>query len=221
MIECCEEKIYNKKNRRHKKRRFFPFLILIISVSIFIWWKYVASLQVYNICADYSYAASMDAVNKAVMTSLSDGLKYADLVQVEKNTSGDIILIKTDSLQINKFNREIAIKTNENMSDIISGGVPIPALSFSGISILSGYGATIDYQVVNVTGVTCDFLSDFKSVGINQTLHSLYACVICTINIELPLNHKSMECKSNILISESVLVGKVPDVYLNGNLKSV
>ncbi len=221
MIECCEGKIYNGKIRRRKNRRFFRFLLFFILVSVFVWWKYVASLQIYNICVDYSYATSMDAINKAVMTSLSDGLKYADLVKVEKNSSGDIILIKTDSLQINKFNREIAIKTNDNMSDIINDGVPVPLLSFSGIPILSGYGTTINYQVVNVTGVTCDFVSDFTSVGINQTLHSLYACVICTINIEMPLNHKSTEFKSKILLSESVLIGKVPDVYLNGNVKSV
>ena len=63
-------------------------------------------------------------------------------------------------------------------------------------------------------------MSKFTSVGINQTLHSIYIDVISTIELNMPLNSATSTCKTQILISETILVGKVPDIYLKDGLFS-
>ena len=66
----------------------------------------------------------------------------------------------------------------------------------------------------------CDFSSKFTAVGINQTLHSIYVDVISEIDLNVPFNNHKVECKTSVLISETVLIGKVPDIYLKEGLFS-
>ena len=64
----------------------------------------------------------------------------------------------------------------------------------------------------------CNFESEFTSVGINQTLHSIYVCVNIESIINIPFNSSSITHNSKVLLSETILVGKVPELYLNGKI---
>ena len=102
----------------------------------------------------------------------------------------------------------------------IEKGIEIPILAFSGISIISGYGGKVNYKSLSVSKIVGEYRSNFQSSGINQTLHSVYIDVICQIDVLFPLSKKTVEVIVPVLICQSVLVGNVPEVYLNGNLFS-
>ncbi len=222
MIECTDSNVwYNKKKKRHKsrlKRYFVSFLTVLIIFGIFTYYKLVVSKSIFNYCYESAYAYATESVNNAVLTSLLDDVKYDDLVVVEKNLNGDITLINADTVKVNYISRKISETTAENLRIKMDSGVMIPALAFTGIDFLSGYGGKIPLKLVNVVNVKGEFISTFSSVGINQTLHSLYISVISTVSINIPLNQVKKECETKILISESVLVGKVPEIYLNGSM---
>ena len=91
-------------------------------------------------------------------------------------------------------------------------------MAFTGIDLLSGIGQRVYFKTINVTSVICQFNSTFNSVGINQTLHSIYIDVICEVNMNIPLSSIKKTCTTQVLISEAVLVGKVPEIYLNGKI---
>ncbi len=214
MVECSNEYIYYKKKRINKKRFFSLFLALFILVSIIIYYDYVAS-QLCEICVDYSYSYSNECVNEAVMTTLSDTVNYADLVYVEKNDSGEIILLTSNAQKINYISRTVEKLALEKLKAKLKSGVKIPFWAFSGIKILAGYGREIRFDYLSVSSVVCEFSSEFKSVGINQTLHSIYVNVFSTVNIEIPFSKRKSECVTSVLITETVLVGKIPEIYLN------
>lgn len=69
-----------------------------------------------------------------------------------------------------------------------------------------------------IGNVLCKFSSKFTSAGINQTLHSIFVDVQTSVSIILPTRTVQVGGSSQVLIAESVIVGKVPDVYLNGNI---
>ena len=71
---------------------------------------------------------------------------------------------------------------------------------------------------MNVSSVTSDFESKFYSVGINQTLHSIYVLIKAEIFLEMPLGREKRTFETSVLVAENVLVGKVPEVYLGGKL---
>ena len=171
-----------------------------------------------GVCEDYAYSAALSSINKAVMTSLSDEVKYTDLIHIEKNKNGDISLMSSDALKINTISRSVAENTEKLFKEKLKDGVPVPLFAFTGVKLASGYGPEIKYYAITVVGVNCKFDGTFTSVGINQTLHSLYITVECRIDIEFLYKKKSAVCSSDILVSEAVLVGNVPEVYLNGGL---
>lgn len=220
MIECSNEYILKKrKNCKRKFRQFFVFLLSIsIVVSISIYYNRVVLKQVISVCGDTIYAYTTQSVNKSIMLTIDNSVKYNDIIIVEKNSSGDISMISTNSVLINQITRKTVDKTNVFMSDIISKGVPIPVLSFTGIPILSGYGRSISYKNVSIGSVEGKFRSEFKSVGINQTLHSIYLDILSSVYIDFPFNRTVKECSTPVLICEAVLIGKVPDTYLSGDL---
>ncbi len=219
MIECSTENIWYKRRQRFSLKRLLTFFFVVLFVvGIFLYFNIFVVKKIYKICEDYAYTFSTESVNEAVIESLSISSKYSEFVNIEKNSDGNIILMTTNSQKVNLINREIALETEKKLKNKLATGVPIPLLTFLGVDILSGYGPNIWYKPVSVVSVICSFDSNFESVGINQTLHSIYIEVISNVKIESAFNYKIKECKNKILISETVLVGKVPDSYLNGKM---
>ena len=216
MIECTSEYIYRRKKRKRKKG-IISFLIVIILIfcSTF-YFKNIVYDQVANVCESKCFAICSNSVNSAVSLSLVDGVDYNNLVGIEKDSNGNITLLNINPERINKIARKIVNFSYGIMSDIIEKGVQIPMFSFTGIKILSGYGPNVTFKSVRVGNVQTEFVSKFESVGINQTLHSILVEVTCKISIIFPFDKREVSSTTTVLISEAVLVGKVPEVYLNG-----
>lgn len=222
MIECSNEYIYyknKKKIKKSKKKIKVFFLIFLLFLSVFTYYKLVIEKQIFNICTEYTNQTCTWAVNDAVSQCVSDDLKYTHLINVEKNNNGDVILMSANSLNINKISRDIINKTEEIVFDKIDDGVPVPFLVFLS-GALSGYGKTINFKNITISSVNCEFESKFNSVGINQTLHSIYVNVQISSQINAFFMTKTITCQTPVLISETILIGKVPDTYLNGKLFS-
>lgn len=220
MIECTSEYIwYKKRKRKFKLKKFFAFfcVLLLLSGSV-LYFKYFISEQIFKLSADYAYSYCTQSVNSAVLDTLNNQVKYSDLVQVEKNTQGNIVLISANSHKVNCISREIAQSTEIRLKSKLDGGVPVPIFAFSGIGLISGLGKCVNVKTLNVTNVVCEFNSSFTSVGINQTLHSIYADIKCEVRFSIPFNNKIESHKSSVLITETILVGSVPDIYLNGKI---
>ncbi len=220
MIEVHDCNVwYKKKKRRFKGKRVITFFIVcLIIVGLVIYYKNCITEQVLRICGDYSEVCATESINKAVLTTLKDQVKYSDLINVEKNSNGDVTYMSANSYKINSISRSISEKALKNLKSTLELGAPVPILSFTGIGIISGYGKTINYKAVYVSNVVCSFKSKFISMGINQTLHSIYIDVSADIKLEMPLQKKEKTNVSSVLVSEAIIVGKVPEIYLNGKL---
>jgi sporulation protein YunB len=171
---------------------------------------------IYSYCEKKIIEVFNDSANRAVGLCLNSELKYNDFIELHKNDNGEIVLVQANNVLINKINREIIAKTSEIMSDKIGGGLPIPALAFTGIKSLSGYGPEVYFKALNVRQLNSCFSSKFESAGINQSLHSLYFNVKCEVFIDFPFNKKSVESNVSVLVFESVIVGSVPNYIIGG-----
>ena len=63
--------------------------------------------------------------------------------------------------------------------------------------------------------IETDLKSEFKEAGINQTLHRIYLEVKCNVSILTPINSITEVITNQILLSEGVIVGNIPDTYYN------
>lgn len=210
-------KRYKKKRKNHGRKLVVIFLILIIIFSFFYYKKRVSS-TIFEYAEKKVHSIVNISVNSAILIGLNNNIKYDDLIIIEKDMNGDISLIATDSYKINQINREISLSTQTLIETQVKKGIYVPFGTLSGISIFSGYGKSFKLDILSADSVVCKFNSIFESVGINQTRHALYINVFSIVNIILPLETKRVEIVTEFLVSEAVIVGKIPEVYLNGSL---
>ena len=220
MIECTDKNIYYKKRHRKNnlRRCFSVLLILLIILGVFYYYKNIICEQIFRITANQTTAFCVESVNFAILSLFEDEIKYENLIELQQNEQGEITLINANPLKINILSRKIAKTTSDVLKSKLNNGVKIPAFAFSGISVLAGYGNEVLFKTMSVTSVDCSFRSDFKSAGINQTLHSIYIDVDVKVMIEMPLTISECAERTSVLVCESIIIGKVPDTYFDGNL---
>lgn len=219
MIEYCENFYYYKKKKPKRKKFVFSLIfILVFMVSFFCYYKFIVSKKIINICDAYSNHVITETINNSLVKSMLEYVDYQDLITIEKNSLGELVFMSANSMKINTLSRDISLRVQNILTEKLKRGVPIPTLAFFGLDSLSGYGKTIYYKILNFNSVNCSFESQFDGVGINQTLHKIYCNIECAVNINFYSNNQTIKVKAPILITESVVIGKVPEVYLNGTL---
>lgn len=202
----------------HKKSTKF-FLILIVLIVILSVVAIYFSRNVKPIVLDYSKATvralGVNAVNQAAIIVINNELKYEDLFQIEYDNNHKVSMIKANSPEINTLARNMATVTQNNLRTIGMQELYIPLGTFSGINLLTGHGPDIVIKIMPIGNVLCDFKSQFIQAGINQTVHKIYIDVIVDISIILPIDDISVQVNTEILVCENLIIGEIPDVYLN------
>ena len=82
---------------------------------------------------------------------------------------------------------------------------------------MSGVGPKIAFNVSPFGEVVCSFSSNFESAGINQTYHKLYLIILLKVNIVFPFERLQVFSDSEVLLCETLIIGKIPEVYLSSN----
>ena len=156
------------------------------------------------------------ALNNAYQSTVEQmtSLGYSDFVSIKYNAAGEINLISVDMLKVNNVMSYISTVVLDEMQAIAVNGVDVPLGAFSGILLLGDSGSNVNVEVETVGIAECNFRSDFETVGINQVRHSLYIDIVATANVVLPLYAKDVFCESSLLLCENVIVGDVPEFYL-------
>lgn len=159
---------------------------------------------------------SVRALNNAYQSTVEEiaSLGYTDLVNIDRDSQGNINLIGVDMLKVNTVMSFISTVALEEMESVFVDGVDVPVGAFSGIMLLGDVGREVKVEVETVGIAECSFRSVFETVGINQVRHSLYIDITATANVVLPLYAKDVFCESSFLLCENVIVGEVPEFYL-------
>ncbi len=209
--------------RRYKKPlriKKYVVLVILLVVVVFcsVWFQTRVSGLLFSLSETSARAKAAEAVNDAALQTLQwNGAAYDKLVDVERNTAGEIVSIETDVYRINLLMRQTQALATTQVNAVCAEGVQVPLGAFTGFQLLAGFGPEISFRVLQVGNVICALESDFTSAGINQTRHSIYMTAKADIRIVLPSGAKEITVNTQILVCESVIVGKIPEIYLSGN----
>ena len=209
-----------KVRKRKSKRKIAYALLALLTLFIvgFIYFQRNVTRVLFSISEATMRASTTVAVNDAVYYTLSDEIRYEDLVKIERDQNGDIVSVAANPLKINKIARDTASISQSNLKNLSLNGIPIPLGALTGIEAFAGLGPSINFRIIPVSSVSCDFTSTFESVGLNQTKHSIYLNVIADISIVMPSRTENFAVPTEILVGESVIVGTVPDAYLQSDI---
>ena len=208
------------KRRGRGKRRLVTalFFLALTALLIFIYFQRNVTRVLISISEATMRASTTVAVNDAVYYTLSDEMRYEDLVTIERDNTGNIVAVAANPLKINKIARDTASISQSNLKNLSLNGIPVPLGALTGIEAFAGLGPSIHFRIIPVSSVSCGFSSTFESVGINQTKHSIYLNVIADISIVMPSRTENFAVTTDVLVGESVIVGSVPDAYLQSDI---
>lgn len=148
-----------------------------------------------------------------VCNKAMEGLTYEDLCTIDRDSEGRIRLISLNVVNVNKLNSKIALEIQEKLNDSTSSKFYIRLGSFTGSKLLSGRGPNVEVRMSTIGSVTTDIKSEFEETGINQTLHKIYIDINCNVSLLSPFKDIDEQITAQILLSETVISGDIPDSY--------
>lgn len=209
------------QQKKHKKivHRIVAVCLIAVTVIIFvavwIYWKSMTP-TILDVAQTRLKAETTRAVNEAVNSVMIDAYAYSDFVTIEKDDNNEVCLIYANSAVVNSLARNMALSSQSKINSLKSFDVNIPLGTLSGIPLLGEKGPTVNIEVSPIGTVNCTFTSTFDSAGINQTLHRIYINVESTVDLIIPTAHTEVYTSTPILLCESVIIGKVPQTFLQG-----
>lgn len=211
-----------KVRRRWKKKTKVKAVIcafLVFLILALVYYFAVVCPAVVALSQEKIRSIATQTISEVVGEVLTNGnYTYDELVEVTYSSENKISQISTNSTQVNLLVREVTAKVQERFDQLDSAQVVVNLGSFTGIPFLFGYGPEITLNLVPIGTVQTNFETKFLSAGINQTLHSLYFDVNAILGLILPGSTQNFDTNLQVLICESVIVGEIPSIYLQGQI---
>lgn len=156
-----------------------------------------------------------EIINLVIVNEYSKKFNYENIINVEKDKDGNIVMIKADTLRMNKIACDVAVECQNQLKKVGDVGLKLPLGYILKNNLLAFFGPDITVKMCPIGYIETKYLSDFESAGINQTRHKIYVQVKTNMRIIVPFNSKDIEIKNEVPISETIIVGKVPDTAIN------
>ncbi len=203
---------------RSKKRKRLTIVIIsiVFCFAVCILYLRLAVAPVLKtVSEDQIRALAVTAVNEAVSEVMEQSPSYTDMVIIGYDNENCINSIRINSTAVNSIVQKSTIESQNRITELGSHGIDVPVGSLSGIMLFSGKGPDLNLRVVPVGSVTAKLCSEFKEAGINQTNHRIYLRIGAKISAILPGANNVINTETDVVILESVIIGKIPDTYLN------
>lgn len=211
MRQCCI-KVKNVRKRRKRKLILLSALLLIIFV-VYLFVTLSVRPIIRTVSQEFIRALTVETVNLAVDDVMENNPAYVHLTEIEKDEQGNITLITTNSAAVNSLARKVTEKAQSSLEIVAEQGIGIPLGSLSGISFFSGRGPEVNIKAIPIGNIDTTFSSEFIPAGINQTLHKLFINIAASINIVIPGAQNKISVLTQVMIGETIIIGKVPNFY--------
>lgn len=158
--------------------------------------------------------AAVRIINDAVYRELTGGqYDYENIVRLTYDSDGEVKSVTGDTQTINRLKSRATLLINEAVSELGKMDIGISLGTASGISFFYGRGPQIPVRVLPKGAANAVLISEFTPAGINQTLHRIILEVGVDVTAIIPGFNKTLSIETNFIVAETVIVGKVPNMY--------
>ncbi len=159
--------------------------------------------------------ATSDLINDAIDRQIIDGtIQYDRMVYFEKDLNGRITALKTNMSEINRLKTGLLNIINDEILAIDADYIGIPVGSFLLPELFAGKGPVIPVQILTIRNSEASFFSEFSEAGINQTLQKINMQISIDVSVLVLGSIDSFTITSQVVVAETVIVGQVPDMFL-------
>ena len=212
---CVKNINFKAKKKIKRKANLMLAILLFIIIGGMLYLNLVINPVIIATSTAKVRSLSQRAVENVVWQVLSDSTLYDTLINITRDENGKILAVNSNSAIINMLALELTEKSQDALSQMGGSGIKIPIGSFSGMPIFTGRGPNITIKMLPIGTIYCKFFSSFTSAGINQTNHRVYLRVYSSVSVILPMANQIIDTQTELMISESIIIGDIPETYLS------
>ena len=200
--------------RKHRKGSHVKRKILIIFITVTVLTAAFFEIRLKPIAASVAKTQAQTLATVLINQSVTDVLTEMNITDEQLDTitrtaDGAVTSISGNTVLTNKLKSAITLRVQESIINVRGYRVEVPLGTISGGELINGRGTGMIYVSLSGT-VESDFISEFESGGVNQTIHKLSVEVKAKITIIMPLSTAETEVKTTVPVSENIIVGSVP-----------
>ncbi|MGN0764148.1 MAG: sporulation protein YunB [Aristaeellaceae bacterium] len=158
---------------------------------------------------------AVQALNQAAEALIADGVSYDSLVHVTLGEDGSVRLLQANTAGMNSLASRASLTAQAKLEALQDQTVSVPLGSALGITLLAGTGPRIRVHMLPVGAVVTAYETEFTSAGINQTRHRVLLTMRAQVQLVLPTGASGVEAVTQVAVAESIIVGQVPDSFVN------
>lgn len=181
--------------------------------------------QIRPLAAEMAKARAANAVTRIVSDAVertlsAEAVAYGDMITLEKDGAGQITALTSNSVEMNKLRSQIMDDIVAQVDSLDSAELSVPLGNLTGLVSLSEKGPGLPVRVISAASADADFRNVFSEAGINQTYHQIVLDVSVNLKLLIPGQVVEIAVTTQVSVAETVIVGKVPDAYLQFGDKS-
>lgn len=159
-------------------------------------------------------ALATQAIHQSVQQALEENVKLRDMVAVQQDQQGRVVLIRPDTVELNRMASDLSLRALAALQALAAEKIRLPLGLVAGSPFLANLGPQLSMTIVPVGTVRMEVQDTFEQAGINQTRHRVQIEATAQVHIIVPFVSKSVEVRTQIPAVEYVIVGDVPETYV-------
>lgn len=166
----------------------------------------------------YAEQIAVRAIQDAINEKVAKSVEYKDLIFIRTDNRGRVVLMQANTIKINSLAADTTLEIQKSLAKLEGKVIPIPVGQVLKSQLLAAYGPKIHVTLVPMGTVKVKVIDDFQQAGINQTRHRIFLNVTGKVKIIIPLVSDNVEVATQVPIAETIIVGEVPQTFLNVDL---
>jgi sporulation protein YunB len=162
-----------------------------------------------------------EVINRVLISSVTEQRQPADFITYQKDNDGRISAYQINTQLVNQVAAKAATAVQAEFFKLSDGTFSIPLGALTGSRLVGANGPRVPVRSVPVGSVVVAIRQDFHAEGINQTRHRVYLHATARVQVVLPVLSREVEVSADVPLSETVIVGPVPNGFYGGNVGSV
>ena len=205
-----------RKYKKNAKKPILFILIILFAVLLVLSLLYAkrGTPILREVAQSEIESIAFDIVGRTVEQEiLSGGEEYKDLVRIERDESGKVSAIISDTQKLNLLKFRIVNKLSEEMFIRTEDEIYIPLGNLLGVDFLTGIGPRIKFRILWVSSVDASYTSEFVSAGINQTNHRIMLNFTINAGMMFIGREVGVDVGTSVCVAETVIVGEIPKYF--------
>ncbi len=155
-------------------------------------------------------------INQAVGEMAEAGeLNYDRMVRTIRDSSGEVIYLEVNTGMLAGAKAHLVDRIRNKIEQEKRITLKVPLGNLTGWNLFSGIGLPVRVLLFPIGVTEGEIYTVLEDCGINQTRHLIQVDIKSSLTVVLPGENKTVETSVTLPLGERVLVGDVPEIYLD------